>query len=751
MTDSSVPLVRLRRDPSRVRTAGPDGRWGRPDGVGWGPPSAVDALPDPVAALQTTGGTATHRAGAPRHAGPDPSAAEDHRSRARRGYRVDPAPRSNGHRPPPVDPPTEPTAPVPTARGGGRHRAAPTHRRGGGASPGPGRPQHRRRRLPPGTAPPLGRVLVTAPGPTRARPGGLAGIEWRVRDVLAVLGTFLLVHRPTADLARRFSRESGAPLTGVLYGARPFGGALPGRPNVVFLLSTLVLVAGAVVLRGFQQHSAYELFMDEVQYADVANSFAEGTGPELFNAPFFLHPPLAFLYFSRFISAPQTSMTVEFVLSLRPANLLFAAANTALVVACARRVTPRWAALVAGAFYALDPFVIRFDSRLMLEAPMLFGVLAGLLCLLLAAESPTGRRRWVLLVAGGLLWGLAITTKTNAGLITGLPLLIMIVFSWGLRRREAIVVFACELGFYFSYVVWTLVTGRFLGWADQTLGGVVRAIGLVKETGFHSANAPSFSSRIVANLSLTGTSYALIGIASVFAAWFVLLSWRSLRLRGEPGDRFTDPRDLGGRVRAPGEHALAVIACWILGVLGAITYTVGLGELEEQTFYLLAVPLSVVMGLLVTRLARARQWVRWPALALVVLVLAGSAAIWWNIRSQTDDTYSRFSAWLFANVDPKTTHIALGEHTAQFVMPGYGVFPLDDVADARASNSRYGVVSTQLSELGLADITPAAIAELDRRYPVVFLAHGRTAGDLKVYDFSRPLDGSAPIGLGPQG
>ena len=631
-----------------------------------------------------------------------------------------------------------PSPPVPTRAGA--HRAAPAHRR----SPGQ-RARHRRRRgLPPGVTQPraLGR-----PG----RPGGLEGLEWRVRDVVAVLGTFLLVHRPTAGLVRRLTREPGAPLTAVLYRGRPFGGALPGRPSAVFVGTTLALVAGAVLLRGLGQHSAYELFMDEVQYADVANSFAEGTGPELFDAPFFLHPPLAFLYFSRFIAAPQTSMSVEFVLSLRPAVLLFAAANTALVVACTRRVAPRWAALVAGAFYALDPFVIRFDSRLMLEAPMLFGVLAGLYCLLLAAEAPTGTRRRILLVAGGLAWGLAITTKTNAGLVTGLPLLIMIVFSWGLRRREAVAVFACEIGFYACYVLWTLATGRFLGWADQTLGGVARAIGLVKETGFSSEKAPSFTSRIAANLTLTGTSYVLIGAASVFAAFLVVLSWRSLRLRGEPGETFADPRDLGGRVREPGESALGLLVCWVAGVLGAICYTVGLGELEEQTFYLLAVPLSVVTALLVTRLAHARRWIAAPAFVLVAAVLVSSGAIWWNIRSQTDDTYSRFSAWLFATVDPKTVHLALGEHTAQFVMPGYGVFPLNGPDDARASNSRYGVVSTQLSELGLADLSPETIAEFDRRYPVVFVAHGRTAGDLRVYDFSRPLDGSAPIGLGPQG
>ncbi|MDL5155690.1 ArnT family glycosyltransferase [Actinomycetospora termitidis] len=738
MTGGSAPLIRLDPRPTpRVRTAGPDGRWGRSETLGWGPPSAVEAVPG--AALRVDGGTATR---------PRPGGLRPHDQRARESYRVDPE-RTDPHGTvPPV-----PDGPAPRSNGTGRHRATPAHRRSGGAPfPGLGPPVHRRRRLPPGAAPPLGRVLVTAPGPQRHRPGGIAGIEWRVRDLLAVLGTFLLVHRPTAGLVRRFSRVPGAPLTAVLYGTRPFAGALPGRrPSPVFVGSTLLLVAAAVFLRGFHQDTAYEMFMDEVQYADVANSFTRGDGPQLFHAPFFLHPPLAFLYFSRFISAPQASMTVEFVLSLRPAVLLFAAANTALVVACARRVTPRWAALVAGAFYALDPFVIRFDSRLMLEAPMLFGVLAGLLLLLLAAEAPTGRRRWVLLVAGGLLWGLAITTKTNAGLVTGLPLLIMMVCSWGLRRREAVTVFACEIGFYLCYVLWTLVTGRFLGWADQTLGGVARAIGLVKETGFNSANSPSFTSRIAANLTLTGTSYALIASASVFAAFLVLLSWRSLRLRGEPGDRFADPRDLGGRVRAPGENALGVLACWVAGVVGAIVYTFGLGEVEEQTFYLLAVPLSVVAGLVVTRIARARRWVATAGLAAVALVLVASVAIWWNIRSQTDDTYRDFSAWLFTTVDPKTTHIALGEHTAQFVMPGYGVFPFHDVEDARRSNSRYGVVSTQLSELGLADLTPATIAELDRRYPVVFVAHGRTAGDLKVYDFSRPLDGSAPIGSGPQG
>ena len=175
----------------------------------------------------------------------------------------------------------------------------------------------------------------------------------------------------------------------------------------------------------------------------------------------------------------------------------------------------------------------------------------------------------------------------------------------------------------------------------------------------------------------------------------------------------------------------------------------------------LLVPLPVILplfgagaALMLSRRPGAQRLVSISVLAAIVAiaaVLLASGAIWWNIRSQTDDTYSRFSAWLFTNVDPKTVHLALGEHTAQFVMPGYGVFPLNGPDDARASNSRYGVVSTQLSALGLADLPPETIAEFDRRYPVVFVAHGRTAGDLRVYDFSRPLDGSAPIGLGTQG
>jgi 4-amino-4-deoxy-L-arabinose transferase-like glycosyltransferase len=170
--------------------------------------------------------------------------------------------------------------------------------------------------------------------------------------------------------------------------------------------------------------------MDEVQYTDVANAFARGRGAQLFDEPFYLHPPLAFLFFSLFVTHPIDDMTVGAVLGLRPALLIFGFVNTLLVVAVTRRVVGRWASLIAGLVHALDAFVVRFDSRVMLEAPMMFSVLAGVLCLLVAVERETVRARRGFLVTAGLFFGLAVTTKSTSGLITAVPLMIMIVTGW---------------------------------------------------------------------------------------------------------------------------------------------------------------------------------------------------------------------------------------------------------------------------------------------------------------------------------
>ena len=534
------------------------------------------------------------------------------------------------------------------------------------------------------------------------------------------------------------------------------GSVVPGSrlpaDRAGFVVGAVVVAALAVGLRAFHQLSAYELFMDEIQYADVANSFAAGRGAMLFDEPFYLHPPLAFLVFALGVVHPADHMTVGSVLALRPLLLVFAFLDTLLVVAVTRRVVGRRAALLAGVVYALDPFVVRFDSRVMLEAPMMFCVLAGVLCLLVAVERETPRARRGFLVAGGLLFGLAVTTKSTSGLITAVPLMIMIVTAWGLRRREAAGVLALQFGVYGVYVLTVALRGDIGYWFDQTLAGTFRALGLIKETGFSSHDAPSFTSRILANLSVFASSYALIGVASCAAVYLLAIGWRTLRgprtgRRGAHTAGGAHARNRAGSplVSAdPAEATLSLVTCWLAGVLVAILYTGALGEVEEQTFYLLAVPSTVVVGLLVTQAGR---WVlpwRLVAGAAVVALLAGSLGAWWQVHSVRDDTYAQVIPQVYARID-HSAQICLGEQTAQFVMPVFGVHKLTSLDIARRNACHYAIVSTALSGLGLANSTTELNDELARDYPVVLSAHGRTSGDLLVYDLDAPRPGAAVV------
>ena len=72
-------------------------------------------------------------------------------------------------------------------------------------------------------------------------------------------------------------------------------------------------------------------------------------------------------------------------------------------------------------------------------------------------------------------------------------------------------------------------------------------------------------------------------------------------------------------------------------------------------------------------------------------------------------------------------------------MPAFGVHKLTSLDVARRNDCRYAIVSTQLSALGLANSTTELNAEIARDYPVVIAAHGRTSGDLLVYDLDRAL------------
>ena len=503
--------------------------------------------------------------------------------------------------------------------------------------------------------------------------------------------------------------------------------------RTLFLLGALAVTAAAVALRLHHQTTSYELGIDELQYAFVGNSFAAGHGPELFGQPFFLHPPLFFALLGALIGQPTAAVTVPFVVGLRWIELIFAGLNTLLVVAVARRVAGRGrlahaAALTAGALYALDPFVVRFDSRLLLEAPAMTATLAGLLATLLAVER-AGRARVVWLVVAGLVLGVAITTKTTSALTTTVPMLLVFATGRVLRRREAAGVIALQVAVYNAYILWIAATGRFADWFEATLGGVFRAVGVHAQTGFNAPGAPSFTERVIANLSQFSTSYLLIAAAVGYLAVALYRDLDAGRTRG---------RHAAGVEGVEGATT-RLLVYWLVGVAVSLVYTFLFAEIEEQTFYLFAVPSTLVVAVMVARIGRRRKPVRALVAGLVVVLLAGSGAVWWNTHVRTtDDTYLQLAAFL-APESGGGTVLALGEHTAQFVLPG---FLLVTVEDADRYHARYALVSTQLAKLGLAPVSSEEIAELAAAHPVVFRASGRTSGDLILFDLTKTHRGA---------
>lgn len=491
--------------------------------------------------------------------------------------------------------------------------------------------------------------------------------------------------------------------------------------RAAFLGAVVVIALLTAVARKYHQTTSYELFVDEIQYADVANSFAAGHDPQLFGQPFYLHPSLFFAFVGALMGSPVPHLTAGVVLGLRYVEVFFAALNAMLVIAIARQLTGRRIALLAGVLYALDPFIGKFDSRLMLEAPTLTATLAGLAAGLVGVRSE-GRVRTAWLVAAGVAFGIAVTTKSTSALVTTLPLILMALTSAGPRRRESIGMIVVQCAVYACYVAWTWSTGHFGDWFTQTLHGVVRATAK-PQTGFNTTIAPTFDERIVALIAQFGPSYLLILVAAVA---ILTLLFVDLRSRGPQG------RHGLGEIDA----TVRMLTCWLAGLLLSVCYTAAFGELEEQTFYLMAVPSTVVIAILIARTnSRRGQALLWAGTAAV---LCWSATVWVNVHTVPDDAYARMSDHLAAERSTGTV-IALGELTGQFVLPGYGLVPLH--GSTPPPEARYALVSTALAGLHLAPITSDDVAELDRKYPVAFVATGRTVGELRLYDLRSPLNG----------
>lgn len=492
-----------------------------------------------------------------------------------------------------------------------------------------------------------------------------------------------------------------------------------------------VLFAVALFLRLFHIVGSYDLFIDEVSYGDIAQGVARGAGVRLHGEPFTLHPPVLFALFGAVAHLFHVSDDQEqAIYALRNVTAVLGALGVLLVWGIMRALRlGGWVALAAALLVALDPLVLSFDSRLMLESGAgLFSLLTVFFLALLAR----GRQPVLLTAAAGVAGGLTMSSKETFGLVLGLCVVFVLICGRPVTRRVSGTVLAISV---LVYAGGTGVVVALYGWSrwwDDRTGGLERLLGLKQITGF---NVPTtnvtLASQLWANLSEYAVTYGVLFLGLI--ASLVLLA-RVRPWRGGPPRTGTD-RLAAAYVLLP---LYAFAACCYLG------YATVFGSIEEQMYYITLAPCAMVLLL----------WMRdWPRaighpkaiLVMVVLVVAPllfDVNVWRDVHLSDNNEYRRFLTWEQANV-PAGSTVAVTEGTAQFLISNAVLGEWSTLAQLRRHDVDYVLVQTKLVRQGYGLARPAFLDELESRAKVAYSRPAKDGDGLVLFEVRALTGGSS--------
>lgn len=483
----------------------------------------------------------------------------------------------------------------------------------------------------------------------------------------------------------------------------PSGVVTGGISSSVWVVATLVgLVAAGVRATGLT--TANDVFIDELTYAELATTVASGRLPELFGQPFFLHPPGGFLLDAVVIRLFELDglRMLDLVLVLRWAHALLGALLVVLGFLVVRKLTGTASALIAAGVLAFDPFVLRLDTRVMLETAMTVWVLTGLLALLYAVHAPPGYRRIVLEAGAGLGFGLAIFTKDMSALPIAVLLVGAVLWRRTLPASSLIRILPSMTVPYLAGMAVITANGLLGPWWDEKSYGLRRMIGAEQTTGFNMPGAPSLLPRLVEQMNRFGSSYVLLVLCVVVGVVGAVWAGRA-------------------------DRRLAAILA--IGASGTGAYAVVAGTLEEQFGYIVVVTAVPACAVVLAEL-RERRHARRGALAVALAFLAVTVVLGARERTTPDDGFVQARAWLESSL-PAGSRVGLTGVTAEFgLLPhdDWGVWP--SLESLSRNDAEYVLTQshTLLQGYGYAD--PALLPWLEhnatRVYAVVGPSNGRT-------------------------
>ncbi|SOD71515.1 4-amino-4-deoxy-L-arabinose transferase-like glycosyltransferase [Jatrophihabitans sp. GAS493] len=492
----------------------------------------------------------------------------------------------------------------------------------------------------------------------------------------------------------------------------------------------------ALTIRLLHLKSAYNMFIDEVTYSEIATNLASGHGLTSYGAPFDLHPPMVFLTLGAVVRLfglhghPQ-----DVIFALRPVPVVFGSLTVVLSYLLARRLTDsRALPLGVAAVIALDPFQISFDSRVMLEAEAQFFVCLTVLLLALLATTfgrprdGSNRLRTILTLLTGVSCGAAFCSKETFGLVLAATLGLAALCRAAGPRRNPLTVLGIGSAIYATSTLTVWLTTGFAPWWTAHTSGISRLVGTQQTTGFNAATTHvSLADRLLANLGDLAGTYLLLFAGGVSA--LMLIRRQRLWERSEP----TTPR----------EAVRSLVCVWTVAACGYLTYAMAIGSLEEQMYYITLVPCVLAIAAVVHRLRQDRldrvARTLWSAILLVLLLF--DSAAWSRIHRSDNNLYAQFFRW-------EPTHVAAGsrvsvtEFSAQFLLKDVVIGRWSTAEALKQNHADYILLNTELVRQGYGEGSPEFLRYLQANADPVFVAHSRSDGDLILFDVRALTAGS---------
>ncbi len=481
-----------------------------------------------------------------------------------------------------------------------------------------------------------------------------------------------------------------------------------------------VIVLAELVLCLIRVRGVYDIFIDEVTYTRLADNIANGNGITLDGVPFNLHPPAALGVFGAVIRVFGLHGDLEHqLLDLRPVSAVFGALACAGAYLLVQQAAARPYALAAAALVGLSPFVILYNSEVMLEAPAQAAAVA-MVCFLAAATSATGRAgRWYM-GAAGVFGGLVICTKETFGLVVIATLLALLATNWVLPRRQIALVLVVAAAEYAAYVTSVGLATGFGPWWNEKFAGVRRLVGADQQTGFNAATTGvSFLSRLFAKAVSNGVTYALLALG-LLATLLLLRRFRPWRPTWRPN-------------AAPRERVGLLVTIWSLAACGYLLYAITFGTLEAQMFYIMVLP--AVAALCVWASSSVPSWRRicqQACAGILALALLINGGVWIVVHTGPTGAYQQFLAWEPTNVPPGSI-ISVTEDVAQFLIRGAVLGDWHTIADLQTHHVDYVLLSTTLVDQGYGTATKSFQTQLDSRATLTFQSKGSGQDGLRFY------------------